>query len=147
MAHDDAAERDTSPGGALTVSIRYSGVEPDGAAPGSAVLSAGRNPIPAIGQLLVGVSELERQLRQSALAHPDDGGFSLTPTVLTAGEPEHPEANAHVATVVLHIRTPAAMPHPGLVQLLTALAEKIAGEAGVECSVDVLPQRPARRLP
>lgn len=132
MANDDAAAREASPVGVLTVSIRYAG--PERGDRGDAEL----NPIPAIGQLLVGLSELERQLRRSRADGAPDAGFSLTPTVLTAGDPGHPDAPPPRATVLLLIEPQPSVPVPALLQVLTALAQQIAGEAGLACSVDVI---------
>lgn len=142
MTSNEETARGAAVRGVLTIEIRYRAAAPAGVPPQIA-----RNPIPAIGQLLVGVSELERQMRHSVAEHPHLGEFSLTPTVLSAGEPEHPDEMPGEAAVVLAARTVPATPHAGLRQLISTLAQQIAGEAGVDCVVDVIADRPVGRLP
>ena len=69
--------------GALRIRVDLDGVMAHGAMP-----QMGRNPIPALGALLVGFGELERQVGASVGTHPQLGDFYLTPTVLAAGSPE-----------------------------------------------------------
>ena len=69
--------------GAIRLRVDLQGVMAHGAMP-----TKGRNSLPAMGSLLMGLSELERQVAESVGSHAHLGDFYLTPTVLAAGDPE-----------------------------------------------------------
>jgi succinyl-diaminopimelate desuccinylase len=123
--------------GALRLRIDLDGVMAHGAMP-----QIGRNPIPALGPLLVGFGELERQVGASVGTHPQLGDFYLTPTVLTAGTPEQVNVIPARASVHLDVRTVPAVDHGGLVHLVTRLSERIADEFGLTAEVTVIDDRP-----
>jgi succinyl-diaminopimelate desuccinylase len=123
--------------GALRLRVDIDGVMAHGAMP-----QIGRNPIPALGSLLVGVGELERQIAASVGPHPELGDFYLTPTVLTAGSAEQANVIPSTATVHLDARTIPAVDHGGLIHLVTRLAEQIAAESDLTATVTVIDDRP-----
>jgi len=142
VCEPEAGEVCASAKGALRMGIELTGVMAHGAMP-----QIGRNPIPAVGPLLVGLSELQRQIGQTVGEHPELGEFYLTPTVLDAGTAEQQNVIPRIAQVYLDIRTIPAVDHPGLIHLITRLAEQIADEYGVACQVHVIDDRPPVETP
>lgn len=123
--------------GAIRLRIDLDGVMAHGAMP-----QHGRNPLPALGSLLMGLAELERQVAESVGTHPHLGDFYLTPTVLAAGDPSQVNVIPASASVYLDIRTLPAVAHNGLLHLVTRLAEQIAADAGLTARITVLDDRP-----
>ena len=123
--------------GAIRVRIGFTGKMAHGAMP-----QHGRSPIPAIGQLLIGLGELQDQIAASVGPHQHLGDFYLTPTVLSAGSPEQVNVIPATASVYLDIRTIPSVGHPALLHLVTRLAEKIAADAGLVVEVEVIDDRP-----
>lgn len=123
--------------GAIRLRIDVQGVMAHGAMP-----SQGRNPLPAIGSLLMGLSELERQVAESVGTHRHLGDFFLTPTVLTAGEPSQVNVIPASASLYLDVRTVPEVGHNGLLHLITRLTEQIAADAGLTALVTVIDDRP-----
>jgi succinyl-diaminopimelate desuccinylase len=136
VCEPEAGEICTVAKGALRIAIDYIGVMAHGAMP-----QMGRNPIPALGPLLVGIAELERQLQHSVGPHPELGEFYVTPTIVAAGDTEQLNVIPAVATLRLDVRTVPATPHAPLLQLLERLARDIADEAGLGCQFDVIDDR------
>lgn len=128
--------------GALRVRIDLTGVMAHGAMP-----HHGRNPIPALGQLLLGLTELGEQIAASVGTHPQLGDFYLTPTVLIGGSQEQINVIPATATVMLDIRTIPGTEHPGVLHLVTRLTQQIADEAGLESEITVLVERPVIDTP
>ena len=123
--------------GAIRLRIDVQGVMAHGAMP-----SQGRNPLPAIGSLLMGLSELERQVSESVGTHRHLGDFFLTPTVLTAGDPSQVNVIPASASLYLDVRTVPEVGHNGLLHLITRLTEQIAADAGLTALVTVIDDRP-----
>lgn len=123
--------------GALRIRIDFTGVMAHGAMP-----QVGRSPIPAVGSLLIGLSELQQQISESIGSHEHLGHFYLTPTVLQAGTPEQVNVIPAMASVYLDVRTIPAIGHPPLLLLLTRLSEKIAADAGLTAALTVIDDRP-----
>jgi succinyl-diaminopimelate desuccinylase len=123
--------------GAIRLRIDLQGVMAHGAMP-----TKGRNPLPAMGSLLMGLAELERQVAESVGGHPHLGDFYLTPTVLAAGDPGQLNVIPASASVFLDVRTIPAVAHPGLLHLITRLTEQIAADAGLTAVVTVIDDRP-----
>lgn len=128
--------------GALRVRVDLTGVMAHGAMP-----HHGRNPIPALGQLLLGLSELGEQIAASVGTHPQLGDFYLTPTVLTGGDVEQINVIPATASVLLDVRTVPGTEHHGVMHLITRLTEQIAEEAGLQSEVSVLVDRPVVQTP
>src|SRR6195952_1156373 len=123
--------------GAIRLRIDLEGVMAHGAMP-----TKGRNSLPAMGSLLMGLGELERQVAESIGSHPYLGDFYLTPTVLAAGDPSQLNVIPASASVFLDVRTIPAVGHAGLLHLITRLAEQIAADAGLTVVVTVIDDRP-----
>ncbi len=123
--------------GAIRLRVDLQGAMAHGAMP-----TKGRNPLPAMGSLLLGLSELERQVAQSVGSHRYLGDFYLTPTVLAAGDPGQLNVIPASASVFVDIRTIPGIGHAGLLHLITRLAEQIAGDAGLAAAVTVIDDRP-----
>jgi len=123
--------------GAIRLRIDVQGVMAHGAMP-----FQGRNPLPTIGSLLMGLSELERQVAESVGTHRHLGDFFLTPTVLTAGEPGQVNVIPASASLYLDVRTVPEVGHNGLLHLITRLTEQIAADAGLTALVTVIDDRP-----
>ncbi len=128
--------------GALRIRADLRGVMAHGAMP-----HQGRNPLPALGSLLMGLAELERQIGQSVGTHPLLGEFYLTPTVIEAGTPSQLNVIPATASLYLDVRTLPGIDHGGLVHLVTRLAEQIAADAGLTASVTVVDDRPPVDIP
>jgi succinyl-diaminopimelate desuccinylase len=142
VCEPEAGEVCASAKGALRTKIELTGVMAHGAMP-----QIGRNAIPALGPLLVGLAELQKQITSSVGSHPELGDFYLTPTVLDAGTAEQQNVIPRSASVYLDIRTIPAVEHPGLIHLITRLAEQIADEFGLGCEVTIIDDRPAVDTP
>ncbi len=123
--------------GALRLRVDLQGRMAHGAMP-----QEGRNPLPAMGSLLMGLAELERQVAESVGTHRYLGDFYLTPTVLAAGDPSQVNVIPASASVYLDVRTVPGIGHAGLLHLITRLAEQIAVDAGLTVAVTVVDDRP-----
>jgi succinyl-diaminopimelate desuccinylase len=123
--------------GALRITVTFVGVMAHGAMP-----KMGVNPLPVIGSLLIGLAEIERAQQEMVGTHPTLGDFSITPTVLSAGDLDQINVIPATAVLALDVRTPPGVDHPGLIILLTRLAETLAAEHGLRVEVAVLDDRP-----
>jgi len=123
--------------GALRIVVEFTGVMAHGAMPGM-----GRNPLPAIGSLLIALAEIERGYQAQVGTHPVLGDFSLTPTVLPGGSMEQINVIPATAALALDVRTVPGVDHPGLLTLLRRLADSLADEHGLQAAVSVLDDRP-----
>lgn len=137
VCEPEAGEVCASAKGALRLAVTFTGTMAHGAMPQLA-----RNPIPALGSLLIGLSELQKTVGAAVGPHPELGEFYLTPTALQAGSPAQQNVIPATATVHLDVRTIPATPHPGIVELIARLAATIAEEYGLTCEVDVVDDRP-----
>ena len=68
--------------GAIRITVTFIGAMAHGAMP-----KMGRNPLPALGSLLIALPEVERGYQTQVGTHASLGDFSLTPTVLRGGTP------------------------------------------------------------
>ena len=110
--------------GAIRMQVELIGVMAHGAMP-----QMGRNPLPAIGSLLVGLDQIEQAIRAQIGTHPLLGEFSLTPTVLLAGSLDQINVIPATATIALDIRTVPGVDHRMLIDLITRLADTLAAES------------------
>ncbi len=128
--------------GAMRVRIEFTGLMAHGAMP-----QHGRNPIAALGPLLLGLTELGDQIGESLGSHPQLGEFYLTPTVLLAGSAQQINVIPATATVMLDVRTIPGVTHPAVLHLISRLAGQIADESGLSHDVEVLVDRPVVDTP
>ena len=123
--------------GAIRIRVEFLGAMAHGAMP-----KMGRNPLPAIGSFLIGVQEIERGYQAQVGTHPLLGDFSLTPTVVQAGNLEQINVIPASATVALDIRTVPGVDHPQLISLIDRLAGSLAREKDLHAELTVLDDRP-----
>jgi len=128
--------------GAMRIRIEFTGLMAHGAMP-----QHGRNPIAALGPVLLGLTELGGQIAGSLGTHPQLGEFYLTPTVLVAGSAEQINVIPATATVMLDVRTIPGVTHPAVLHLISRLAGQIADESGLSYDVEVLVDRPVVNTP
>ena len=112
--------------GAIRITVRFVGAMAHGAMP-----KMGRNPLPALGSLLIALPEVERGYQGQVGSHESLGDFSLTPTVLAGGTLDQINVIPASAVLALDVRTLPGIDHPGLITLLTRLAQRIADEHGL----------------
>ena len=123
--------------GAIRLTVRFNGAMAHGAMP-----KMGRNPLPALGSLLIALPEVERGYQRTVGTHASLGDFSLTPTVLGGGTLDQINVIPASAVLALDIRTLPGIDHPGLITLITRLAQRIAAEHDLDVAVTVLDDRP-----
>jgi succinyl-diaminopimelate desuccinylase len=120
--------------GALRVRVDARGRMAHGAMP-----DHGRNPIPALAEVVRRCHDLETQLQAEVGWHPLLGRPSMTPTVLQAGATGQLNVIPGTAWLGLDVRTTPAMDHPTLLARLRA-----ACADGLEdVSLTVIDDRPA----
>lgn len=128
--------------GAMRIRIDLVGTMAHGAMP-----QHGNNPIPALGRLLLGLTELGEQIAASLGQHEHLGAFSLTPTVLQAGTIEQINVIPATASVAIDVRSIPGADHGAVEHLLRRLTAQIAEEAGLQHRVEVLVDRPVVDTP
>jgi succinyl-diaminopimelate desuccinylase len=123
--------------GAIRLQVELIGVMAHGAMP-----QMGRNPVPAVGSLLLGLDQIQQAIRAQTGTHPLLGEFSLTPTVLRAGSHDQINVIPATATLALDIRTVPGVDHRVLIELITRLTDTLAAESGLHARVSVIDDRP-----
>ena len=123
--------------GAIRIQVELIGAMAHGAMP-----QMGRNPVPAVGSLLLGLDQIQLAIRAQTGTHPLLGEFSLTPTVLLAGSPEQINVIPATATLALDIRTVPGVDHRMLIELITRLADTLAAESSLHARTTVIDVRP-----
>lgn len=137
VCEPEAGEICATAKGAIRVRIELVGVMAHGAMP-----QMGCNPIPAVGQLLSGLSDLQRQVQSKAGTHPELGDFYVTPTAVDAGSAEQMNVIPATATVHLDVRTIPTTPHPQLMEQIRDLCATTAAAHGLSFTLDVIDDRP-----
>jgi len=123
--------------GAIRLQVELIGAMAHGAMP-----QMGRNPVPAVGSMLVGLDQIQQAIRAQTGTHPLLGEFSLTPTVLLAGSHEQMNVIPATATIGMDIRTVPGVEHRMLIDLVPRLADTLAAESGLHARVTVIDDRP-----
>jgi succinyl-diaminopimelate desuccinylase len=103
----------------------------------------GRNPIPALAEMVQRCRELETELQAEAGEHPLLGLPYVTPTVIGAGAVEQLNVIPGAGWLGLDVRTTPAMDHPTLLARLRAACAD--GLEGVDLTV--IDDRPATETP
>ncbi|HTW99780.1 MAG TPA: M20 family metallopeptidase [Acidimicrobiales bacterium] len=127
--------------GALRLRVEAEGRMAHGAMP-----DRGRNPIPALVELLAGLGEEERSLQAAHGRHPLLGDPYLTPTFFRAGEASQANVIPSSASCALDVRTVPALDHGELVRRIEALAGDIGARHDVTLRVAVVDDRPATEI-
>jgi succinyl-diaminopimelate desuccinylase len=128
----------TSAKGAVRLAVELRGVMAHGAMP-----QKGRNPVAAMGRLLVALAGYERELLERHGVHEHLGSVYLTPTVLDAGSADQVNVIPATARLKVDVRTIPGVDHGRLVAEVTELAVAAGAELGVTARVEVIDDRPA----
>ncbi|MEP6560703.1 MAG: M20/M25/M40 family metallo-hydrolase [Nakamurella sp.] len=123
--------------GAIRITVTFIGEMAHGAMPKS-----GRNPLPAIGSMLIAITEIERGYQAKVGSDRSLGDFSMTPTVLAAGSLQQLNVIPATAVLAIDVRTVPGIDHPALISLVSSLAASLATEHSVQAVVDILDDRP-----
>jgi succinyl-diaminopimelate desuccinylase len=127
----------TSAKGAVRIRVDLSGAMAHGAMP-----QHGRNPLPALGRLLVALADLQDRLQKLHPAHEHLGEVYVTPTVSRAGSLDQINVIPAQATVAVDVRTIPGVDHAPLVERVRELAAEAGGPDGVASEVTVVDDRP-----
>ncbi|GAA3202937.1 M20 family metallopeptidase [Nonomuraea helvata] len=138
VAEPEAGEICAVAKGALRLRVDFTGKMAHGAMP-----QHGRNPLPAVGSLLVGLGSLQEELQDRHPAHEHLGEVYVTPTVLRAGSEEQVNVIPALASVFVDVRTIPGVEH----KLIADRVASLASYDGVAAEVSVLVDRPPVDVP
>ncbi|MBB6352180.1 succinyl-diaminopimelate desuccinylase [Nonomuraea muscovyensis] len=138
VAEPEAGEICAVAKGALRLRIDFTGKMAHGAMP-----QHGRNPVPAVGALLVALGSLESELQARHPAHEHLGEVYVTPTVVRAGSEEQVNVIPAVASVFVDVRTVPGVEHKDVAERVAALA----AHDGIAAEVSILVDRPPVDVP
>jgi succinyl-diaminopimelate desuccinylase len=127
----------TSAKGAVRIRVDLLGAMAHGAMP-----QHGRNPLPAVGRLLVSLADLQTQLQAAHPAHEHLGEVYVTPTVSRAGDLDQINVIPGRATVAVDVRTIPGLDHATVVERVRALAVEAGARDGVTSELTVVDDRP-----
>ncbi|MFI9591679.1 M20 family metallopeptidase [Nonomuraea sp. NPDC052265] len=139
VAEPEAGEICAVAKGALRLRVDLTGKMAHGAMP-----QHGRNPVQAVGTLLVALRSLQQELQERHPAHEHLGEVYVTPTVVRAGSDEQVNVIPATASVFVDVRTVPGLEHKVVADRVAALA---AASDGIEASVSVLVDRPPVDVP
>ncbi|NUR93577.1 MAG: M20 family metallopeptidase [Nonomuraea sp.] len=138
VAEPEAGEICAVAKGALRLRVDFTGKMAHGAMP-----QHGRNPIQAVGTLLVALRGYERELQAVHPAHEHLGEVYVTPTVVRAGTEEQVNVIPAVASVFVDVRTIPGVEHK---EIASRVAE-LAASDGIAADVSILVDRPPVDVP
>jgi len=138
VAEPEAGEICAVAKGALRLRVDLTGKMAHGAMP-----QHGRNPIEAVGALLVALRALQQELQRAHPAHEHLGEVYVTPTVVRAGTEEQVNVIPATASVFVDVRTIPGLEHKEVADRVAALAAR----DGIEAEVSVLVDRPPVDVP
>ncbi|MEV0596074.1 M20 family metallopeptidase [Nonomuraea cavernae] len=138
VAEPEAGEICAVAKGALRLRVDLTGKMAHGAMP-----QHGRNPVQAVGTLLVALRELERELQLRHPAHVHLGEVYVTPTVVRAGTEEQVNVIPAVASVFVDVRTIPGLDHKEVADRVAVLA----AADGIAAQVTSLVDRPPVEVP
>jgi succinyl-diaminopimelate desuccinylase len=127
--------------GAIRLRIEAEGKMAHGAMP-----EQGRNPIPALTELLVALAEEERVLQAAHGAHPLLGEPYLTPTVIQGGDALQANVIPSSAWCAVDVRSVPGVDHGELLGRIEQAAAEISARRGVGLSVLVVDDRPPTEI-
>ena len=127
----------TSAKGAVRIRVDLLGAMAHGAMP-----QHGRNPLPAVGRLLVALADLQEELQKAHHAHEHLGEVYVTPTVSRAGALDQINVIPARATVAVDVRTVPGVDHAALVERVRAMAATAGTPDGVASELSVVDDRP-----
>lgn len=138
VAEPEAGEICAVAKGALRLRVDLTGKMAHGAMP-----QHGRNPIQAVGELLVALRSLQDDLQRRHPAHEHLGEVYVTPTVVRAGTEEQVNVIPATASVFVDVRTVPGVEHKEIADRVSALAAR----DGIAAEVSVLVDRPPVDVP
>ncbi|GAA3721534.1 succinyl-diaminopimelate desuccinylase [Spinactinospora alkalitolerans] len=124
--------------GAIRIRTDFTGTMAHGAMP-----QHGRNPLAAVGRLLVALERYQQELWAEHGAHEHLGRVYLTPTVADAGSAQQINVIPASATVCVDVRTVPGVDHQALVERVARLAREAAEPESVTARTGVVDDRPA----
>ncbi|MGW4471464.1 M20 family metallopeptidase [Nonomuraea sp. NPDC004354] len=138
VAEPEAGEICAVAKGALRLRIDFTGKMAHGAMP-----QHGRNPIQAVGALLVALRSYQDALQSAHPAHEHLGEVYVTPTVVQAGSQEQVNVIPATASVFVDVRTVPGLAHKEVADRV----EELAAFDGAEAKVTILVDRPPVDVP
>ncbi|MEU7742712.1 M20 family metallopeptidase [Nonomuraea sp. NPDC049158] len=138
VAEPEAGEICAVAKGALRLRVDFTGKMAHGAMP-----QHGRNPVQAVGALLVALRALETELQGRYPAHEHLGEVYVTPTVVRAGTEEQVNVIPATASVFIDVRTIPGVEHKPVAERVAALA----AFEGIAAEVSILVDRPPVDVP
>ncbi|MEV0347671.1 M20 family metallopeptidase [Nonomuraea sp. NPDC050680] len=138
VAEPEAGEICAVAKGALRLRVDFTGKMAHGAMP-----QHGRNPVQAVGALLVALRALETELQGLYPAHEHLGEVYVTPTVVRAGTEEQVNVIPATASVFIDVRTIPGVEHKPVAERVAALA----AFEGISAEVSILVDRPPVDVP
>ncbi|SEL85538.1 M20 family metallopeptidase [Nonomuraea pusilla] len=142
VAEPEAGEICAVAKGALRLRVDLTGKMAHGAMP-----QHGRNPIQAVGTLLVALRGLQEELQGRHPAHEHLGEVYVTPTVVTAGTEEQVNVIPATASVFVDVRTVPGVDHKEVTDTVTDTVAALAAADGITAEVTVLVDRPPVDVP
>jgi succinyl-diaminopimelate desuccinylase len=128
--------------GALRLRVEALGVMAHGAMP-----EQGRNPIPALHDVVAFAAAEQRRLQALVGRHPLLGEVWVTPTVFLAGDTLQMNVIPAVGEVAFDVRTVPGLDHGELIARFAREASRLSGLHGVRLSVTVIDDRPPTETP
>jgi succinyl-diaminopimelate desuccinylase len=128
--------------GALRLRVDAEGKMAHGAMP-----DKGRNPTPALHEIVAFAASEQRRLQQLFGCHPLLGKVWLTPTVFQAGDPLQVNVIPASAWVAFDVRTVPGVDHGELVARFNQEAARVSGTHGVAVTVTVVDDRGPTETP
>jgi succinyl-diaminopimelate desuccinylase len=128
--------------GALRLRVEAHGIMAHGAMP-----DQGRNPIPALHDVVVFAAALQRRLQALVGRHPLLGQVWITPTVFVAGDPLQMNVIPAVAQVAFDVRTVPGLDHGEMTARFEQEAVRLSAVHGVRLEVTVVDDRPPTETP
>ncbi|MEU4546759.1 M20 family metallopeptidase [Nonomuraea dietziae] len=138
VAEPEAGEICAVAKGALRLRVDFTGKMAHGAMP-----QHGRNPIQAVGALLVALRAYQDELQAAYPAHEHLGEVYVTPTVVQAGSQEQVNVIPAVASVFVDVRTVPGVAHKEVADRV----EELAAFDGIKSRVAILVDRPPVEVP
>jgi succinyl-diaminopimelate desuccinylase len=138
VAEPEAGEICAVAKGALRLRVDLTGKMAHGAMP-----QHGRNPVQAVGELLVALRSLQDELQRRHPAHQHLGEVYVTPTVVRAGAEEQVNVIPATASVFVDVRTVPGVEHKEIADRVRVLAAR----DGIAAEVSVLVDRPPVDIP
>ncbi|MFI7249058.1 M20 family metallopeptidase [Micromonospora chalcea] len=128
--------------GAVRLLVTCTGKMAHGAMP-----QHGRNPVPAVAELVAALGRFQKELQADPGEHEHLGLTFLTPTVLDAGSADQLNVIPGRAVLGVDCRTVPGVDHAALAARVRADADAIGARHGVSFAVEVVDDRPCAVTP